>query len=76
MIIRMLILIATGSEVALAVSAKTELENESISVRVVAMPSWELFNKQSKEYKSASCLLPFQNESLLKWEFHLDGNAL
>lgn len=46
-----LILIATGSEVALAVESKTELEKENISVRVVAMPSWELFEKQSDEYK-------------------------
>ncbi|MEJ9225910.1 MULTISPECIES: transketolase [Priestia] len=46
-----LIFIATGSEVALAISAKTQLEREGTSVRVVAMPSWELFNKQSKEYQ-------------------------
>jgi transketolase len=46
-----LIFIATGSEVALAVSAKAQLEREGTSVRVVAMPSWELFNKQSKEYQ-------------------------
>jgi transketolase len=45
------ILIATGSEVALAANAKVELEKEDVSVRVVAMPSWELFNRQSKEYK-------------------------
>ncbi|MFJ7728637.1 transketolase [Neobacillus sp. NPDC097160] len=45
------ILIATGSEVALAVNAKTELEREHVSVRVVAMPSWELFNRQSDQYK-------------------------
>jgi transketolase len=45
------ILIATGSEVSLAVNAKTELEKENTSVRIVAMPSWELFNKQSAEYK-------------------------
>jgi len=45
------ILIATGSEVALAVNAKTELEKEQVSVRVVAMPSWELFNRQSDQYK-------------------------
>jgi transketolase len=45
------ILIATGSEVSLAISAKAELEKENVSVRVVAMPSWELFNKQSNEYK-------------------------
>ncbi|WP_156177986.1 transketolase [Bacillus sp. SA1-12] len=45
------ILLATGSEVSLAVEAKAELEKEEISVRVVAMPSWELFNSQSNEYK-------------------------
>ncbi|WP_099363817.1 transketolase [Fredinandcohnia onubensis] len=45
------ILIATGSEVSLAVSTKEELEKENRSVRVVAMPSWELFNKQSSDYK-------------------------
>jgi transketolase len=45
------ILLATGSEVSLAVSAKAELENDHVSVRVVAMPSWELFNSQSDEYK-------------------------
>ncbi|MGG3466260.1 transketolase [Neobacillus pocheonensis] len=45
------ILLATGSEVSLAVNAKTELEKENISVRIVAIPSWELFNQQSSEYK-------------------------
>lgn len=45
------ILIATGSEVSLAVDSKSELEKENVSVRVVAMPSWELFNRQSKEYQ-------------------------
>ncbi|MDR4945687.1 transketolase [Neobacillus cucumis] len=45
------ILIATGSEVSLAVNAKAELEKENVSVRVVAMPSWELFDRQSNEYK-------------------------
>lgn len=46
-----LILMATGSEVSLAASAKQELEKENVSVRVVAIPSWELFNSQSKEYQ-------------------------
>ncbi|PEM68559.1 transketolase [Bacillus pseudomycoides] len=47
------ILIATGSEVSLAVRAKAELEKDDISVRVLAMPSWELFNIQSQEYKES-----------------------
>lgn len=45
------LLIATGSEVSLAVNAKAELEKEHVSVRVLAMPSWELFDRQPKEYK-------------------------
>lgn len=45
------ILIATGSEVSLAVDAKAELEKEKLSVRVVAMPSRELFDRQSDPYK-------------------------
>ncbi|WEG10955.1 transketolase [Pullulanibacillus sp. KACC 23026] len=48
-----IILMATGSEVSLAVKAKAELEKENKSVRVVAMPSWELFNKQSEAYKES-----------------------
>ncbi|PGO66755.1 transketolase [Bacillus cereus] len=47
------ILIATGSEVSLAASAKAKLEEEQVSVRIVAMPSWELFDRQSNEYKES-----------------------
>ena len=50
------ILIATGSEVALAISVAQELEKESMKVRVVSMPSIELFEEQTSEYKEA--LLP------------------
>lgn len=48
-----IILIATGSEVSLAVEAKAELEKENVSVRVVAMPSRELFDRQPAEYKAS-----------------------
>lgn len=47
------ILIATGSEVNLAVEAQEVLQKEGMSVRVVSMPSWDLFEKQSKEYKQS-----------------------
>lgn len=47
------ILIATGSEVALAVGAQDELAVEGIRARVVSMPSWELFEKQSEEYRDS-----------------------
>ncbi len=46
-----LILIGTGSEVALAMQAQAELKKEGIQARVVSMPSWELFNKQDKAYR-------------------------
>jgi len=48
-----IILIATGSEVSLAVSAKDTLEKDGISTRVVAMPCRELFNRQPEEYKQS-----------------------
>ncbi len=44
------IVIASGSEVQLALEAARELENENIATRVVSMPSWELFQKQDREY--------------------------
>ena len=47
------IIIASGSEVSLAVNAKEELKKYSIDVRVVSMPSMELFDKQSAEYKES-----------------------
>ena len=46
-----IILIATGSEVALAVDAARELDKLGISPRVVSMPSWDLFEKQPEDYK-------------------------
>ncbi len=46
-----IILIASGSEVKVALEAQETLKKEDISVRVVSMPSWELFEKQPKEYK-------------------------
>ncbi len=46
-----LILIATGSEVSLALEAQKKLKEENISASVVSMPSWELFEKQDEAYK-------------------------
>ena len=45
------VIIATGSEVSLAMEAKAKLYNEGIDVRIVSMPSQELFLKTSKEYQ-------------------------
>ncbi len=47
------ILIATGSEVHLAVEAHAELLAEGIRSRVVSMPSWEIFEQQTKEYRES-----------------------
>ncbi len=47
------ILIATGSEVCLAVEAHEELLAEGIRSRVVSMPSWEIFDHQTKEYRES-----------------------
>ena len=47
-----LILIAAGSEVSLALDAAKELAKEGRNVRVVSMPSWDLFEKQSAEYRA------------------------
>lgn len=45
------ILVATGSEVHLALEASIELEKKNISARVVSMPSWLIFERQSLEYQ-------------------------
>jgi transketolase len=45
------LLMATGSEVSLCVGAYEELTRQGIRARVVSMPSWELFERQSEEYR-------------------------
>src|SRR5215216_2979641 len=46
-----LILIATGSEVSLAMEAWQKLQEEGVAARVVSMPCWELFEAQSQQYR-------------------------
>lgn len=46
-----IILIGTGSEVQLLLTAQQQLKEEGIAARVVSMPSWELFEKQDNAYK-------------------------
>lgn len=48
-----LIIIATGSEVGLAMEAREQLEAEGTPTRVVSMPCWELFDVQSAEYRES-----------------------
>ena len=61
-----LIIIATGSEVSLAVDAYEMMKQEGIRSRVVSMPSWEIFEHQSKEYRES--VLPSQVEARLAVE--------
>ncbi len=51
------ILIASGSEVGLVVAAAEQLRSRAIAVRIVSMPSWELFDAQPRDYRE-SVLLP------------------
>ena len=47
------VLIGTGSEVSVCVEAAATLEAEGVAVRVVSMPSWELFEAQPTSYRDA-----------------------
>lgn len=48
---RQVTLLATGSEVGIAVEARRQLESEGVPTAVVSMPSWELFEAQDAEYR-------------------------
>jgi transketolase len=48
-----IILMASGSEVSVTLKAAEKLSAEGIKVRVVSFPSWDLFEKQSQEYKNS-----------------------
>jgi transketolase len=76
-----LILIGTGSEVQLALGAYEQLVKEGVKARVVSMPSWELFERQSKEYR-ASVLPPTVKKRIaiealvtMGWEKYVGDNG-
>src|SRR5262249_23636832 len=68
------ILIASGSEVILAVEAHEKLLGEGIRSRVVSMPSWEIFEHQSEEYQDSvlppnvKARVAVEQASTLGWE--------
>src|SRR5207244_6697998 len=68
------ILIATGSELSLTVHAHEKLLSEGIRSRVVSMPSWELFEQQSQEYRDSvlpprvKARVAVEQASTLGWE--------
>jgi transketolase len=68
------ILIATGSDVALAVDAYEELSADGIRARVVSLPSWYLFDQQPEEYRESvlpsrvEARVSIEEASVLGWE--------
>jgi transketolase len=68
------ILIASGSEVALVVQAHEQLLSEGIRSRVVSMPSWEIFERQTQEYRDSvlppdvTARLAVEQASTFGWE--------
>ncbi|MCF8033402.1 MAG: transketolase [Desulfarculaceae bacterium] len=79
-----LLLLATGSEVTLALAAQEELAKKDVAARVVSMPSWELFAAQDKEYRDKvlppkiKARLAIEAGAVLGWERYvgLDGAVI
>lgn len=76
-----IILIATGSEVHITLEAQKRLAQENVAVRVVSMPSWELFEQTPQEYKDRVLLpdvavrLAIEAGSTMGWEHYVGNNA-
>ncbi|MER7282384.1 transketolase [Dactylosporangium sp. NPDC000244] len=77
------ILLATGSEVALALAARDELTAEGIAARVVSMPCWELFDRQPRQYRdevlppAVRARVAIEQASTLGWERYVgDAGAI
>jgi transketolase len=75
------ILIASGSEVSLAVDAHEKLIAEGIRSRVVSMPSWEIFEHQPKEYresvlpKEVTARISVEQASTFGWERYVGSSG-
>ena len=77
------ILLATGSEVHLALAAREELQAGGIGARVVSLPCWELFDRQPQEYRdevlppSVKARVAVEEASTLGWDRYVgDGGAV
>jgi transketolase len=74
-----IILIATGSEVALAIDARETLLNQGIPARVVSMPSWDLFEHQPASYRDSvlppkvTARIAIEQAAALGWERYVGG---
>ena len=67
---RQVILLATGSEVGIAMAAREQLQRDGFGTRVVSMPCWELFEAQDDKYRRG--VLP-QGPVRVGWDRWLDG---
>jgi transketolase len=74
------ILIATGTEVGLAVDAHEQLREDGVRARVVSLPSWELFDRQPQAYRDAvlppavTARVAVEQASAIGWERYV-GSA-
>ncbi len=78
---RKVTLLATGSEVEIAIKAQALLEAKEISTAVVSMPCWELFDRQNKAYKDEilgvhTIRLAIEAGSSLGWEKYVGDKGL
>jgi transketolase len=75
------LLLATGSEVYLCVAAQEQLAKEGIRSRVVSMPSWELFDHQTQEYRdsvlppSVKARVSVEQASTFGWERYVGSSG-
>jgi len=76
-----LILIASGGELSLAVEAHEKLLAEGIRSRVVSMPSWEIFERQTQEYRDSvlppavKARLAIEQASTFGWERYIGSTG-
>jgi transketolase len=75
-----LVLIGTGSEVAVCVDAAASLREQGVSVRVVSMPSWDLFAAQPESYRDAVLppgvpRLSVEAAATLGWDRYADASV-
>ncbi len=76
------ILVGTGSEVSLCLSARELLAREGVSCRVVSMPSWEIFDEQDEAYRQSvlppgvGARVTVEEASPLGWERYAGGRGV
>ena len=76
-----ILLLATGSEVALCLAASEQLEKEGVKCRVVSMPSWEIFERQDESYRNSvispevTARISVEQASTFGWDRYIGPNG-